>query len=208
VPKILIIDDDPTILEGLRRLLTRSGYEAVVAPNGILGLEAARRHAVDVVVTDLVMPGVSGLDLIKLLQGLDPTLPVIVLTGNATLESAISAMRHAGAFDFLQKPITDPKEVELAIAQAFVHRERIRSLIGVSVSSERRTARERTAKLCDRERELLQLLAQGLDNAAIADTACLSQKTIRNYLSALYAKLGVENRTQAVLLLAQAGEQP
>jgi DNA-binding NarL/FixJ family response regulator len=207
VPKILIIDDDPTILEGLRRLLTRSGYEVAVAPNGILGLEAARKQTVDVVVTDLAMPGVSGLDLIKLIQGLDPTLPVIVLTGNATLETAIHAMRHAGAFDFLQKPITDPKEVELAIAQAFVHRERLRTTIGVSISSERRNAKERIGQTSVRERELLKLLAQGLDNESIAEAACLSRKTIRNYLSALYAKLGVENRTQAVLLLAQAGEQ-
>ena len=89
MPKILIVDDDPTILDGLRRLLTRSGYDVVVAPNGILGLEAARNQAFVVVVTDLAMPGVSGLDLIKLIQGLDPTLPVIVLTGNATLELSL-----------------------------------------------------------------------------------------------------------------------
>jgi DNA-binding NarL/FixJ family response regulator len=204
----LIIDDDPTILDGVRRLLTRSGYETVLASNGGAGLEAARNQGVDVVVTDLAMPGVSGLDLIKLLQGLDPTLPVIVLTGNATLESAIAAMRHAGAFDFIQKPVVDPRELELAVAQAFVHRERVRAQLGFTLVPERRQAQDRLAKLTERERELLKFLAQGLDNQAIADAACLSRKTIRNYLSTLYAKLGVENRTQAVLLLNQAGDRP
>lgn len=112
------------------------------------------------------------------------------------------------AADFLQKPVIDPKVLELAVAQAFVHRERLRAAIGAIASPEARVAANRLALLTDRERELLELLAQGLDNQGIAESACLSLKTIRNYLSTLYAKLGVENRTLAVLLLAQASQHP
>lgn len=205
MPRVLIIDDDPALLEAVRDLLVRTGYETVGVSTAVQGLEAARRQDFDVVITDLVMPGIGGLELIQLLRSLDPTLPVIVLTGNATMESAIAAMRHAGAYDFLQKPVIEAATFESAVAKAFVHSQRLRNQLGLTVAPERKRAIERLAGLTNRERELLSLLARGLDNEQIAETVCLGRKTIRNYLSNLYGKLGVENRTQAVLLHGLAG---
>ena len=199
MPKVLIIEDEAGIRQGLDRLLQRAGYETVLAGGGVEGLEAARREAVDVVLTDLHMPGLSGLEVIRLLQELDPTLPVVVLTGKATVGAAVAAMRHAGAYDFLEKPVVDPSVVELAIAQAFVHGQRLKAASAASAAA------PPLPPLTERERQLLDLLAQGLENERIAEITCLTPKTVRNYMSALYAKLGVKNRLQAMRLAAEAG---
>jgi DNA-binding NarL/FixJ family response regulator len=145
------------------------------------------------------MPGMDGLQLLEKVKAHDPAIEVIFLTGNATIDDAIAALREGRAFDFLQKPIKNLSQLNEVIARAASRRAAV-------VESEKRTPKALPAhfeELSEREREVLALLAQGLDNRAIADALCNSEKTITNHLTRVYEKLKVKNRTQALLMVQQ-----
>ncbi len=101
---ILVVDDEKNIREGLREALALDGYEVALAADGDAALKAFENGDVDLVITDLKMPKVSGEDLLKRVVSNYPTVPVIILTGHGTIESAVGAMRD-GAYDFLTKPV-------------------------------------------------------------------------------------------------------
>ena len=101
---ILVADDEKNIREGLREALALDGYEVLTAADGQEAQEIVTRGDVDLLITDLKMPRLSGEDLLKNVASQFPTLPVIILTGHGTIESAVQAM-HDGAYDFLTKPV-------------------------------------------------------------------------------------------------------
>jgi len=101
---ILIVDDEKNIREGLGRSLEMDGYNISLAGDGKEGMEVINSSEIDLVVSDLKMPEMSGEELLKKISASYPTVPVIILTGHGTIESAVNAMRD-GAFDFLTKPI-------------------------------------------------------------------------------------------------------
>jgi DNA-binding NtrC family response regulator len=101
---ILVVDDEKNIREGLSEALALDGYEVALAADGEAALRVFENGDVDLVITDLKMPKVSGEDLLKRVVSLYPTVPVIILTGHGTIESAVGAMRE-GAYDFLTKPV-------------------------------------------------------------------------------------------------------
>jgi two-component system response regulator HydG len=100
---VLVVDDDPGLRESLERTLAREGYRVVVAPDGRAGLERLQAGQVDLVVTDLKMPGLSGLELLRAAKAMAPDVDVIMLTAFGTVEEAVKAMKE-GAYDFLTKP--------------------------------------------------------------------------------------------------------
>jgi DNA-binding NtrC family response regulator len=102
--RILVVDDEPSARTGLARLLTEEGFEVSTAGDGEAAIEAYDQHAPEVVVTDLKMPGMDGMALMKKLHELEPSLPVVVVTAFGEVSAAVAAMR-AGADDFLTKPI-------------------------------------------------------------------------------------------------------
>src|SRR5262245_3932179 len=118
--RILIIDDNETMREGLGATVRRMGHEAVLASSGAEGLThvsgAAGRPAVEFVITDLKMEGIGGLDVVKAVRERDPDCPVMIVTAFGTVETAVEAMR-LGAWDFLQKPFA-PEVVRLKVARA------------------------------------------------------------------------------------------
>lgn len=120
--RILIIDDEEIVLDSCLAVLEGRGYEIVTAPDGTEGLEVAREFAPDLVLVDLMMPGISGFEVLEGLKGIDPTIVAIVITGYSTVESAVEAMKK-GAFDFLPKPFT-PDELRM-IAQRGLERRRL-----------------------------------------------------------------------------------
>src|SRR6266511_475842 len=102
--RILIADDDEAARSGLAALLSTWGYEVEEAIDGKDALERAPAFSPSVVIADLVMPGLDGLALLKPLVEVNPNTAVILLTGHATVQTAVSAMRE-GAFDYLTKPV-------------------------------------------------------------------------------------------------------
>jgi nitrogen regulation protein NR(I) len=115
-PRILLIEDDPGIVTGLKKELQSEGYEVAVAMRGDEGLNRAKADACDVVLTDLKMPGLSGLELIEQLHAAKPKLPIIMMTAFGTTETAIEATK-LGAYDYLLKPF-DMAELLDLVAKA------------------------------------------------------------------------------------------
>ena len=115
--KILIADDDREVRMVLYEALIRQGHTVTVAENGMMALDIFEKNPADLVISDINMPRMGGLDLLQKLHALRPQLPVVIITGHATVETAVSAMK-LGAFDYLLKPFSIDVIVEVA-ARAF-----------------------------------------------------------------------------------------
>ncbi|NJD67638.1 MAG: response regulator [candidate division NC10 bacterium] len=116
--RVLLVDDEPDIRRLLSRHLRRLGYTVGEAADGEEALALVPREGPDVVITDMAMPRLGGLELIERLRDLAHDLPVIVLTGHGSFENAIAAMRKGILFDYLVKPLEDLSLLEVAVARA------------------------------------------------------------------------------------------
>ena len=119
--RILVIDDEKNIREGLAEYLRTDGYDVIIAENGDEGWLLFNKGDVDLIVSDLKMPGLSGEELMRKVQVASPGFPVIILTGHGTIDIAVSAMRM-GAYDFLSKPV-DLDHLSLKVKRALEARE-------------------------------------------------------------------------------------
>jgi len=117
--KILVIDDEKVIRTGCHEVLTQEGYEAILAENGELGLKMIEKAHFDVILLDLMMPGLSGFDVLSHVKALHPDTSIIVITGYATIENSIEAMKK-GAFDFIPKPFS-PDQLRVVVSKAIEH---------------------------------------------------------------------------------------
>jgi signal transduction histidine kinase/FixJ family two-component response regulator len=118
-PSILIVDDETRIRQVCVQMLSHEGYDVAQAENGEKGLEAIADRHFDIILLDLCMPGISGMEALGQIRSLHPDTVVIVITGYATLSHAVEAMKN-GAFDFLAKPFS-PEDLRLIIGKAFEH---------------------------------------------------------------------------------------
>src|SRR3954463_5480956 len=105
---ILVIDDEPNILTTVRRSLELEGYQVVVAGGGAAGLAKLVEHDIDMVLLDVMMPGETGLEVLPKLRAAKPETIVVMMSGNATIETAVQATK-AGAHDFIEKPLSGDK---------------------------------------------------------------------------------------------------
>jgi DNA-binding NtrC family response regulator len=113
---ILIVEDDPRVGESIRLLLKKRGYETLLASNGKEALPLFRQEMVDLVITDLLMPKMDGIELLEAVKSLRPETEVIVISAQGTIEKAVQAMK-LGAFDFIEKPI-NPRVISLVVERA------------------------------------------------------------------------------------------
>jgi two-component system response regulator HydG len=122
MPRILVIDDDQYIRHGCARILAKEGWSAICADDGDQGLKEIRGspNDFDAVLLDLLMPGTSGMDVLSQILALDPSLPVIIMTGSATAASAIEIVQK-GARDCIPKPFT-PDELRAVVRKAIGNR--------------------------------------------------------------------------------------
>jgi len=119
-PRILVVDDDEVARDSAQVLLSRWGYQVALAASGEEGLELLRESPPDLLIVDLQMPGISGLEVLEQVHEIDPTIICIMVTGFATLQSAVDAMKQ-GAYDFLAKPFS-PDELKLAVGRGLERR--------------------------------------------------------------------------------------
>jgi DNA-binding NtrC family response regulator len=103
-PTVLVVDDEPSNVASIEKIFQRDGLRVLTADNAKAALEMARTHKVQVVLTDLMMPGVSGIELLRALKQLSPDTEVVMMTAYGTVETAVQAMRE-GAYDFVEKPL-------------------------------------------------------------------------------------------------------
>ena len=113
---ILVVDDNETVREGLAHVAKKLGHTVLIAASGGAGIEAFKQKRADFVITDLKMEGGTGVDVLKGVSALDPDVPIMIITGFGTVETAVEAMK-LGAFDFITKPI-QPEVVRLKIERA------------------------------------------------------------------------------------------
>ncbi len=181
--RILIADDDADTRSILVDYLTHCGYEAWEASDGEQALALAQAQVVDIVLLDVVMPGLSGMELIPRLRALLPEVVIILLTAYGTIPQAIEAMRQ-GAFDYLEKPL-QLKQIRAVVERAW---------------RTKQTQATMLSGLTRREREVMQLLAEGKTDAEIAGALRISVYTASTHVRNILTKLNVENRMQAAML--------
>ena len=191
---IYVVDDDAAVRRSLERLLGSMGFITVSYATPASFLLAAPGLADGCVLLDIKMPGVGGLEVQARLVAIGFELPIIVITGQGDIETAVRAMK-AGAFDFLEKPYED--EVLLrAIAAAFA--------TAHGHDQQALDAAQRIAKLSPREREVLEALLAGASNKVIAFDLGLSVRTVEVHRARMMDRLGTRQLAEAIRLAVLA----
>ena len=208
--RVLVVDDHAVVRAGLRGLLElQDGIEVVGdAENGAEGIEAAARVRPDVILMDLVMPGLDGVSAMRLLRERIPETRVIVLTSFLDADKLLPALR-AGAAGYLLKN-AEPQEVVHAVRTAHAGGTVIDPVVATHLV-ETLTADDRgdpIEQLTPREREVLVLIGRGYANKRIALELGLAEKTVKTHVGHVLAKLGVSDRTQAAVAAVRAGLVP
>lgn len=201
--RLLLCDDHEMVRAGLRSFLDLQEDMEVVGEAGTAeeAIALVPRLTPDVVLMDLVLPGLSGVDAVRRLKVDHPELKVLVLTSFSGEDAVLPAVR-AGAAGYLLK---DVKPAELAEAIRTVHRGGAPLDPQVAVTVMRSVTEPAADPLTPREREVLGLIARGLSNRLIARELALSEKTVKAHVSAVLSKLGVADRTQAALWAVRKG---
>ena len=185
-PTIFIVDDDPEIRTAMRDMVERQGYRAEVFAGGESFLEAYSPDRSGCLLVDARMPGLGGLDLIKRVTGMQPALPVIMITAYGEIAMAVTAMK-AGAFDFLQKPVR-PDELLESIKDALNDSGR-----RPAQPADQRIAAAKIASLTSRQREILEKVLAGSPSKIIAAELHISQRTVDNHRAAIMRKAGAKS---------------
>ncbi len=207
--RILIVDDQVVVCEGLKVILSaQKDFEVVdLAYDGKQALEKVKLHNPDVVLMDLKMPKMNGLEATRRIKEAWPEMPVLVLTTFDSDEWVFDAIR-AGADGYLLKDAE--REMIVGAIQAVVEgKNPVDPSIAEKLFHFVRTGQSPqsalSVELTERELDVLRLLAQGQTNAQIADKLFLAEGTIRNYVSDILAKLNAHDRTQAAAIAWRNG---
>jgi len=208
--RVLVADDHPMVRYGISAVLAAVESVEVVgeASDGRALLDLALADPPDVVLTDLAMPGMGGVELIAALRAALPVVPVLVLTMHANDEAVFAALR-AGARGYLIKGADGAELVRaiesVAAGDAVYGAEVADRIIGFFTGTQGSRPPDAFPDLTARERDVLELMAVGLRNHAIAQRLGLSEKTVRNHVSVVLLKLQVPDRTAAALKAREAG---
>ena len=208
ITRLLIVDDHDLFRTGLRTLLEEEGFEVRDADNGRSGVALGRSFEPDVVVMDMHMPEMSGIEATRLLLQTRPESVVLMLTVAGDDAQVLEAVR-AGASGYLLKDATLEEIVAGVRAAAAGHVAIAPRVAGALVASVRSSAGTAPLpprpELSARERDVLNLMAAGLDNREIGRQLSLSPSTVKQHVSRLLEKFGVENRVQAVAFAIRSG---
>jgi DNA-binding NarL/FixJ family response regulator len=210
--RVVVSDDHPVVRQGLRSFLEAQGFAVVgEAGDGAAAVRLVQETRPDVLLTDLVMPGVDGIEAIRRLRAEGPPVGILVLTSFSGAEQVIPAIR-AGADGYLLKD-AGPGALEEAIRA--VHRGQpmlapeAQAVVMARVQGEPVPGppadHPDLERLTAREREVLAGLGRGLSNRQLAAELYVSEKTVKTHVSSLLAKLRLTDRTQAALFAVRTG---
>ena len=208
--RVLIVDDHEIVREGLQNLLAEeSDFEVVgMAGDGISAVTLAEAKNPDVIIMDLVMPGLDGIEATRRILGNNPAMRVLVLTTYADDQHVREAIQ-AGAIGYLLKDVLKA-DLLRALRDAAIGRPSLHPDVQQHLMREVRTSSPQEqvpphASLTAREVDILRLIADGRSNKEIAAALYLTEGTIKGYISTIFDKLGVEDRTQAALYAVKHG---
>jgi len=197
--RIFVVDDHSLFRDGVISLLEADGHTVVgQAGDGLTAVESVRSSKPDLVLMDIKMPGMDGIEALRLIKSASPEVKVIMLTVSEDEASLIDSIRagadgyllkHLNAKDFLEM-ISGIERGEAAITRSLTTR-LLRHMATPEPDSER-------TLLSEREVEILKLVSAGMSNRAIADQLSISENTVKYHLKNILHKLGVSNRTEAV----------
>ena len=199
---VFVVEDDASVRDSLSLLISLRGLRTQVFASAEHFLETYKREWRGCLLTDLRMPGMSGLDLQVELQRRDLKLPVVVLTAHGDVVTTRTALKN-GALDFIEKPADDDVLVEVLINAIRVDGERHQAHSVQTATS------QRLERLTPREREVFNLIAGGLQNRDVAGSLGISPRTVEVYKARVMEKLQCRNLAEVVklsLTLTSAGE--
>jgi two-component system response regulator FixJ len=196
--KVYVIDDDEAMRDSLNFLLDSANFDVTLFESAVNFLEALPGLHFGCVVSDVRMPGLDGIELLKRMKAAHSTFPIIIMTGHGDVPLAVEAMK-LGAVDFLEKPFEDDRligMIEGAIRQA-----------GPAVKSEAlaHDIATRIASLSPRERQVMEGLIAGLSNKLIARDYDISPRTIEVYRANVMTKMQANSLSELVRLAMRAG---
>lgn len=196
--KILLVDDHEIVRNGLKSLLESQGKYQVVgqAENGIEAINQFQLLQPDIVLMDIRMPLMNGIEACQEIISLDKEAKVLMLTSHTNEEAMVAAIM-AGATGYVKKKI-GINELLLAIDNAVNGQSLIDYATTQKIIQKLQTNTEQKA-LNEQEKEILNLIGNGKTNKEIAESIILSEKTVRNYVSIIFGKLNFSNRTQAAI---------
>ena len=205
-PRLLLADDHPMMLAGLRKLLEPELEVVGTATDGRALLAAAERLRPDLVITDVSMPGIDGIEATRRLQTAVPGVRILVLSIHAE-PSCVRAAFAAGACGYLTKT-SAPEEIEGAVREVLAGRFYVspavaRAAIGTGPRDLASPPPPAGEALTPRELDVLHLVAEGLGNQQIARRLGVAVTTVRTHLSRLYEKLRLQSRVELALFAAQ-----
>ena len=204
--RVFLLDDHEVVRRGLRDLLESADFE-VVGEAGTVAQAVARIPALrpDVCVLDARLPDGSGIDVCRDVRSIDPTIRALILTSYDDDEALFAAIM-AGAAGYVLKQVGGDDLID-AIRHVAAGRSLLDPAVTTRVLERMRTGAsdqpEELATLTDQERKILALIAEGMTNRQIGERMFLAEKTVKNYVSSLLAKLGLERRTQAAVLASK-----
>ncbi|MFD8547019.1 response regulator [Streptomyces sp. NPDC059649] len=204
---VLLVDDHQVVRRGLRTFLEVQDDIEVVgeASDGAEGIAAAERLRPDVVLMDVKMPGMDGIEALRKLRELDNPARVLVVTSFTEQRTVVPALR-AGAAGYVYKDI-DPEALAAAIRSVHAGHVLLQPEVAVALLSQEdgNGGQGRGTSLTDRESEVLALIADGRSNREIARALVLSEKTVKTHVSNILMKLDLADRTQAALWAVRHG---
>ncbi|HVW68303.1 MAG TPA: response regulator [Steroidobacteraceae bacterium] len=192
-PTVFLVDDDAAIRDALSLLISLKGLRTAVFASAESFLETYSPDWRGCLLTDLQMPGMHGLELQAALVQRQVELPVVVLTAYGDVATARAALKN-GAADFLEKPVDDDVLIDVLRNAIRLDEERHR------VIAERTDTQERLNRLTPREREVLNLLAEGLQHRDIAERLQISPRTVEVYKARMMEKLHVRSLAEVIRL--------
>jgi two-component system, NarL family, response regulator DevR len=204
--RVFLLDDHEVVRQGLRALLESGGDIEVVGESGLASEAAARIPALrpDVAVLDARLPDGSGIEVCRTVRAIDPQIKALILTSYDDDEALFAAIM-AGAAGYVLKEITGHDLIG-AVHQVAQGNSLIDPTLTARVLERVRNGPSTAPELADlteQELKLLALIAEGLTNRQIGERMFLAEKTVKNYVSSILAKLGLERRTQAAVLASK-----